>query len=183
MLSNQAQRFLIRNYGKLPIENIAKELQVSKRTVSSTAKALGLTKSNIWTDEELALLHELAETMPFKALTVAYRMRASKRRLKPHRTNTAIKIQLHRLGYSTNPQINYFSCSQIAGALGIHRSTVGNWIRSQKLKGTRCAGKQSQYFIKREDLYEFVVRCRDDIVFLDLDSEAWRWLLVQFEKN
>lgn len=183
MLTKEAKQYTYSSYGKIPIKQIAEKLQVSQRTVASFAQKLGVTKRNTWTTEELELLHELAETMPFKFLIRAYRMRAAKRNLKPCRSHAAIRVQLQRLGYSINPQINYFSCSQVAGALGINRNTVGNWIRTGKLKATRRDDEGGWYDIKKEDLCKFVVRCRDDIISLNLDSEAWRWLLVQFEPD
>ena len=135
-----------------------------------------------WSPAEEALLHELAETMPLRELVRAYRQRAGQRGLRPHRSRHAIATKLQRLGYSAEPQVDRLSAGQIAGALGVDRKTVGNWIRSGKFPAQRRESERGWYAVSLRDLCRFACSYRETLLRLDLDGEAWRWLLSLFDE-
>jgi hypothetical protein len=135
-----------------------------------------------WTRVEESLLHELAETMPLRELVRTFRCRAAQRGLRPHRSRHAIATKLQRLGYALEPQVDGLSAGQIAGALGIDRKTVGNWIRSGKLLAQRRASAQGWYAVSVRELCRFTCSYRETLMHLDLDDEAWRWLLSLFDE-
>ena len=135
-----------------------------------------------WSPAEEALLHELAETMPLRELVRAYRCRAAQRGLRPHRSRHAIATKLQRLGYALEPQVDSLSAGQIASALGIDRKTVGNWIRSGKFPAQRRESERGWYAVSLRDLCRFACSYRETLLRLDLDGEAWRWLLSLFDE-
>lgn len=180
-ITETQKEFLKQNYGKHPVESIAVSLGISTNQVIKKAGCLGLSKSNNWSREEDSLLHELAETMPIADLIRTYRRRAIARGLRLHRTDNAIKNRITRLGYSRHPQIDFYSCGQIAGALGIERTTVGNWIRQGKLKAQRRDGDNGWYAIQVKHLCKFFINYRNNLVQLPIDQEGWCWILSQFE--
>ena len=106
--------------------------------------------------------------MPLRELARAYRCRATQRGLQRHRSCHAIAVKLQRFGYSLEPQVDGLSAGQVAGALGIDRKTVGNWIRAGKLRP--------------KELCRFACAHRDALLQLDLDDEAWCWLLSLFDE-
>jgi hypothetical protein len=55
-------------YGKIPVSEIAKRLNRSKKTILFYAKKLGLKHSRFWTEEEVELLRQLYPTTPISEL-------------------------------------------------------------------------------------------------------------------
>ena len=99
-----------------------------------------------------------------------------------HRSRCAIATKLQRLGYALEPQVDGLSAGQIAGALGIDRKTVGNWIRSGKLPAQRRASARGWYAVSVRELCRFACSHRETLLRLNLDEEAWRWLLSLFDE-
>lgn len=172
-LTEEQQKYLEKTYGKRPVELIATELGLLNDQVIKKARLLGLSKSNNWSPEEDNLLHELAETMPIADLIRTYRRRVKQRGQRAHRTDNAIKNRITRLGYSRHPQVDFYSCGQIAGALGIERSTIGNWIRQGKLKAQRRDGDNGWYAIQIKHLCKFFIKYRNNLVQLPIDQDGW----------
>jgi len=120
--------------------------------------------------------------MPLRELARAYRCRATQRGLQRHRSRHAVATKLQRLGYSLEPQVDGLSAGQVAGALGIDRKTVGNWIRAGKLRARRRGSERGWYAVPNKELCRFACAHRDALLQLGLDDEAWRWLLSLFDE-
>ncbi|HEY9803988.1 MAG TPA: hypothetical protein V6D25_26870 [Leptolyngbyaceae cyanobacterium] len=100
-----------------------------------------------WTEKELDILEEMAEMFTVKQ--IAFRLK----RRGYYRSELAIASKLHRLGYSIRPSLDNYSCSQIAQALCLHSTTVGNWVRQGWLKATKRY--TTCYQVRSRDLKRF----------------------------
>lgn len=101
-----------------------------------------------WHENELNTLYEMAEAYTVKQ--IAFRLK----RRGYYRTEMAITLKLHHLGFSTRPILDNYSCGEIARNLCLHSNTVIYWVQKGWLKAKkRCS---TCYQIKKQDLKRFL---------------------------
>jgi hypothetical protein len=108
-----------------------------------------------WSDEEINVLLELAQTLPSESLFRTYNIIASSRNFKK-RTSNALRMRLQRLGISLTPCVEWYPISQIAEMLGLCYKTVSNWEK-YGLKVSRMSNcRRSPRFVHQSELKKFI---------------------------
>jgi len=77
-----------------------------------------------WTDEELAIVEEMACLYTVKQ--IAYRLK----RRGYTRSTSAIQKKLRCLGYSARPILDNYNCCEIARVLQLNSATVWSWVKA-----------------------------------------------------
>jgi hypothetical protein len=87
-----------------------------------------------WTDEEIAIIEEMACLYTVKQ--IAYRLQ--KRGYT--RSTSAIHNKLRFLGYSARPILDNYNCCEIARVLQLNSATVWSWVKKGWIRTTRRDG-------------------------------------------
>ncbi|MBE9211063.1 hypothetical protein IQ244_32180 [Nostoc sp. LEGE 06077] len=89
----------------------------------------------------------------------------------------AIKLKLNRLGYSTRPTLDNYSCQEIANVLCLSLSTLCRWIKRGWLKANKRYA--SCYQVRTWHLKEFLKNPPHPIKarIASLDPEAINYLV------
>ncbi|BBD70170.1 hypothetical protein NIES4072_65360 [Nostoc commune NIES-4072] len=119
-----------------------------------------------WTDEELAIVEEMACLNTVKQ--IAYRLK--KRGYT--RSTSAIQKKLRFLGYSARPILDNYNCCEIARVLQLNSATVWTWVKKGWIRTTKHSGRYHQ--IKSKDLKRFLEnppqRIKNRIAAIDKDA-------------
>jgi len=107
-----------------------------------------------WTDDEIALLHEFAESMPSDQFIRTFNQQNTTNG-RAKRSGISIRLKLHELNISLEPKYRYLTASGYARLLGISNDAVRYWLQIG-LKGTKNRDvPRSPIYIKTEDLRDF----------------------------
>lgn len=122
-----------------------------------------MTKSHItWDPQSLEILESLAGDLPPFMLHHRFNAIAATHGL-PSRTPDAISRRLQRLRLSTVPFGTYISPGFIAKTLGIHHSTVTNWIKYGWIPARFVVSNRHSRFIHR-DGFRYMANHRPSIL-------------------
>lgn len=94
----------------IAIASLAANLNLTPKQLRGHARYLNLTRRNVrhsWTEYELQLLDDWAETKPLHVFVGCWNRLASQQG-RPHRTLRAIEKKLLLRGHSVKAQINYY---------------------------------------------------------------------------
>jgi hypothetical protein len=75
-----------------------------------------------WTDEELAIIEEMACLYTVKQIAYRLKIRGYTRSI------SAIHNKLRFLGYSARPILDNYNCCEIARVLQLNSATVWSWV-------------------------------------------------------
>jgi hypothetical protein len=134
---------------------ISKDRLSNRRTCSMECRGIyyGRVRKS-WTDDEIALLHEFAESMPSDQFIRVFNAQNTSNG-RPKRSAVSIRLKIHELNLSLEPKYRYLTASGFARFLGISNDAVRYWLQIG-LKGTRNRDvPRSPVYIKTEDLCEF----------------------------
>ena len=119
-----------------------------------------------WTDEEIAIVEEMACLNTVKQ--IAYRLK----RRGYTRSTSAINNKLRSLGYSARPILDNYNCCEIARVLQLNSATVWSWVKKGWIRTHRRSGRYHQ--IKSKDLKRFLEnppqRIKNRIAAIDKDA-------------
>ena len=119
--------FLEDNYLFLTYEELAKEIGTSKSSVERKAKELKLgPKRNLWTKEDIELLHELYPYYPSEQLEVTFDRFRDEITHKAFEYGLKKKPNMYKV-YRHNKLIATGTIRQIAEKLGLEVQTVYGW--------------------------------------------------------
>jgi hypothetical protein len=76
-----------------------------------------------WTDEEIAIIEEMACLYTVKQIAYRLKIRGYAR------STSAIQNKLRFLGYSTRPIPDNYNCCEIARVLQLNSATVWSWAK------------------------------------------------------
>jgi hypothetical protein len=156
-LTPQERHYLIEHYANEPqaISVIAIHLQLEPKKVLEQARYLKLrphSSRHSWSEAELHLLDEWAETKPLNQLVASWNRLALKQGI-PQRSFRSLEKKLLERGHSLKPFVNYFSVPTVATLLNRSESWIKGLIENQKL----CAVKENGYWlVKPKWLRNFV---------------------------
>lgn len=176
-LTLNEEQYLRENYDDDPqiIAQIAAQFQAEPQQIIKYAKYRKLRTSSrcCWSEQELELLDDWAETMPFKLLVASWNRLAQKEG-RPRRSLFAIKKKLFERGHSRKADGGYLTLPAVARLLNRSDSWVHSLIKTQKLR----AIKDSTYWvIKPKWLRKFVFSHPYDAT-QRLDTEQFADLLL-----
>ena len=100
----------------------------TRKTCSKQCSLVNRPVGTPWADDDLEFLSRHIESLPLPRLVRAFNIWAITNN-RPQRSASAIDHKIRRLGYSTKPQIEYFTFKRLAEILGISRWTVAGWKR------------------------------------------------------
>lgn len=109
---------------------------------------MAMTKPIKWTDQERFLLEVLASRYPIQRITWAWDK--YKQPDWPHRTESAIRTQIARIGISQCPDTDFLSANHVARLLGVNCKTVHRWIKAGKLYASKLSA--TRYGIRVRNL-------------------------------
>lgn len=146
-----------------------------------------------WTQEETDQLLDLVQSLPLKRLVRAFNMWARMRKI-PERTAGSIDKRIRKLGYSTRPEIEYYSFSKVAQILKVPRNTVAGWkkLTVDPLETYQHDGKKFAFnYVTKKELLRFAKKRPEcfggvDQVGLGLlleDADLAREILRQYPKR
>jgi len=95
-----------------------------------------------WSDRELQILSDMAETMPIIQLIRAFNQQLNQLGLQK-RTQHSIRSKLQKLGFSANVQHGVYTVGMISKKLGVPFATVSTWTRYHGLRFYRVTKKQN----------------------------------------
>lgn len=155
-LSLEDEQYLQENYDDDPriIAQIAAHFHTEPQNIIKYARYRRLRTNSrySWSDHELELLDDWAETMPFKLLVSAWN-RLAKKEGRPRRSLFAIKKKLFERGHSRKADGGYLTVPAVAKLLNRSESWIHGLIKTKKLR----AVKDSTYWvIKPQWLRKFV---------------------------
>lgn len=130
--------------------------RLSKRTTCSEecAHQLNVNVRKYWSDLDLQILRDIAESLPPRLLVQTFNCVAAKHN-RPPRTRNAIYLKCNDLNLSVKPLYNTLTTDRIIDALGIDDNIMQKWIR-KGLKTSRYSKKQrSRHYISISDLRKF----------------------------
>jgi len=156
-LTPDERHYLIEHYADDPqvINKIAIHLQLEPKKVLEQARYLKLRTPNShhsWSEAELHLLDEWAETKPLNQLVASWNRLALKQD-RPLRSFRALEKKLLERGHSLKPFVNYFSVPAVAILLNRSESWIKGLIENQKL---RAAKENGYWLVKPKWLRNFV---------------------------
>ncbi|BBD63076.1 hypothetical protein NIES2109_59260 (plasmid) [Nostoc sp. HK-01] len=124
-----------------------------------------------WSKEEIAILEEKADFYTKEQIARMLKKQGY------HRSTMAIKLKLNRLGYSTRPTLDNYSCQEIANVLCLSLSTLCRWIKHGWLKANKRSA--SCYQVRTWHLKEFLDNPPQPIKkrIASLDPEAINYLV------
>lgn len=143
-LTPDERHYLIEHYADDPlvINKIALQLKLEPKKVLDQARYLKLRVPNSrhsWTEDELELLDEWAETKPLMQLVTNWNWLAQKQG-RPPRSFRSLEKKLLELGHSLKPSINYFSVPAVARLLNRSESWIKGLIENHKLRAIKENG-------------------------------------------
>lgn len=145
-LSLHEEQYLQENYDDEPrvIAQIAAHLQVEPQQVLKYARYRQLRTNSrySWSDRELELLDDWAETLPIKLLVASWN-RLAKKEGRPRRSLFAIKKKLFERGHSRKADGGYLTVPAVAKLLNRSESWIHSLIKTKKLR----AIKDSTYWV------------------------------------
>ncbi|QFS52538.1 hypothetical protein [Nostoc sphaeroides] len=119
-----------------------------------------------WTDEEVAIVEEMACLNTVKQIAYCLKKKGYTR------STSAIQNKLRFLGYSAVPILDNYNCCEIARVLQLNSSTVWTWVKKGWIRTTRRSGRYHQ--IKSKDLKQFLQnppqRIKNRIAAIDKDA-------------
>lgn len=156
-LTAHEKDYLVNNWEDEPqkIALLALALNLSPRQLRGHARYLNLTRRNVrhtWTEYELQLLDDWAETKPLHIFVACWNRLASQQG-RPQRSLRAIEKKLLERGHSVRCEINYYSVPAVARLLNRSETWVKRIIENEKLTATK-EGKN--WMIKVGHLRKFV---------------------------
>ncbi len=97
-----------------------------------------------WTEEELRLLEKLADKYPSFSCYQQYQKQAKKLGY-PYRSIWSIRrrVAIEFNGFRNIVRLNNLTIKDLSEILGLHKSTIQNWINEGKLRATRKENKIS----------------------------------------
>ncbi|MBD2451240.1 hypothetical protein H6G76_29740 [Nostoc sp. FACHB-152] len=124
-----------------------------------------------WSKEEIAILEQKADLYTKEQIARMLKRRGY------HRSTMAIKLKLNRLGYSTRPTLDNYSCKEIAKVLRLSFSTICRWVRLGWLKASKRSA--SCYQVRTWHLKQFLENPPQPIKerIESLDPEAINYLV------
>jgi len=118
-------------------------------------KKLGGANYRHWTDREIQILSDMAETMPITQLARAFNQQLNQLGLKK-RTRNSIRTKIQRLGFSLNVQHGVYTVGMISRNLNISPKTINTWVRNYGLNFYRVAkNKNAIKYITAKHLRDF----------------------------
>ena len=173
------------------IATISKGRNSARRTCSQECRGkLYAQTRRIWTDEEVAILKDHAESMPCDNLIRIFNTQ-NKLAGRPKRTAISIRSKLEKLGYSLEPKYRYLSASALARVLGISGDAVRYWLQLG-LKGVRNRDvPRSPVYITAVELRKFARKnprffggiSRIDLYLALEDEDLVDQILAQYPKR
>jgi len=156
-LTPQEKAYLVCNYADDvdAIAQIAIHLNLQPKKVRDHARYLNLTRRDIrhsWSEAELQLLDDWAETKPLHVFVSCWNRLAS-RQSRPIRTLRAIEKKLLERGHSIKAEIDYYSVPAVARLLNRSESWVKSLIENNKLNAIK---EGSNWLVKVKHLNKFV---------------------------
>lgn len=156
-LTPTERHYLIENYADDPqvISKIAFHLQLEPKKVLQHARYFKLrlhTSRHAWSEAEVELLDEWAETKPLNQLVASWNRLAQKQG-RPQRSFRSLEKKLLERGHSLKPFVNYFSVPAVARLLNRSESWVKGLIENNKLRAIKENG---YWLIKPKSLRDFV---------------------------
>ena len=153
------------------MSQIAKEAGFNKRTLYNRASELGFTNKSFvkwvhWSDKEKKIV-EASRTMSDRSISKKLMESGYKR------TDSQIMSyrRKHKIVWNTGDKL---SSVQVAGGLGVHHTTVYNWIKNGKLKGGKIGltlfAETKPFLIKPKDLKLFLTKHIDIINLKSVDK-------------
>ena len=108
-----------------------------------------------WSDKELQILKDMAETMPITQLIRAFNQQIGLHGYEK-RTGHSIRGKLQRLGFSANAQHGVYTIGMLSKKLNVPFGTVSNWVRYFGLNYYRISKKRTATkFITAKHLRDF----------------------------
>lgn len=108
-----------------------------------------------WSEKELQVLKDMAETMPITQLVRAFNQQIGMHGY-DKRTGHSIRSKLQKLGYSANVQHGVYTVGMISKKLNIPFGTVSNWVRYNGLNFYRITRKRNATkYITAKNLRDF----------------------------
>lgn len=177
-LTPDERQYLIQHYCDDPqvINAIALHLQLEPPKVLEHARYLKLrvpNSYNSWTEPELSLLDEWAETKPLNQLVASWNRLALKQG-RPVRSLRSLEKKLLERGHSLKPFADYFSVHTVARLLNRSQSWIKGLIENHKLRAVKENG---YWLIKPKWLRDFVFQHPYDAV-VRIDNEQFADLLL-----
>lgn len=156
-LTANERQYLIDNYDNDPqvIAQIAAHLQLETNKIQGHARYLQLksrSSRHAWSQTELELLDDFAETQPLRLLVSSWN-RLARKEGRPTRSLRSLEKKLWERGHSLKPYGGYLSVSVVARLLNRSQTWVKTLIEAKKLR----AIKDGNYWsIKPKWLRKFV---------------------------
>lgn len=146
-----------------------------------------------WEQDEIDMLLELVQSLPLKRLVRAFNIWARTHGYKD-RTLQSIDKKIRKFGYSTKPEISYYSFNKVAQILKIPRNTVAGWkkLTVDPLETYQHDGKKFAFnYVTKKELLKFAKRRPEclggvDQVGLGLlleDADLAREILRQYPRR
>lgn len=156
-LSPDERHYLIENYTDEPqtTSKIALQLKLEPKKVLQHARYLKLRVPNshsAWTEAELMLLDDWAETKPLNQLVASWNRLAQKQG-RPVRSFRSLEKKLLERGHSLKPFADYFSVPAVARLLNRSESWIKGLIENHKLRSVKENG---YWLVKPKWLRDFV---------------------------
>lgn len=134
------EKYLQQNYGKMPLKDIAAELNRTEKALYHKVYKLGLnadTRANkAWTQKELIILEENWGKINLQALC---------KKLDRPVNGVIYQSMLLRLGPTKYAQ-GYYTARQLAGILGVTEFTILYWIKNYGLPATMKTTRKKKKF-------------------------------------
>ena len=151
------RHYLIEHYAddQQTINVIALQLKLEPKKVLQHARYLKLRTPNArhaWTEAELSLLDDWAETKPLNQLVASWNRLAQKQG-RPVRSFRSLEKKLLERGHSLKPFADYFSVPAVARLLNRSESWIKGLIENHKLRAVKENG---YWLIKPKSLRDFV---------------------------
>lgn len=132
-----------------------------------------------WTDKEVKLLLDLAETLPKSILLTTYNEEAIANGYEV-RSLPSIHHQLKKLGQSSAPQIGWYTVQSISLGLGFSKNKIKGWLETGKLK----SHNEGIYtYISVKDLVKFILDHPTCLNGLSPDGQQWFLALLKEERE
>ena len=129
----------------------------TRKTCSQKCSVANRPVSTEWSEADLEFLNRHIESLPIQRLVRAFNLWAASNN-RPQRTKHAIEHKIKRLGFSTKPQIEYYSFPHLSQLLGISAYTVAGWkeLAENPLQTYQHDGKKKAFnYVSLEDFKRF----------------------------
>lgn len=158
---------------------ILSKSRTSRRITCSEecAHKLNVRRRNYWSQEDLQILRDIAESLPPYQLVQVFNNLASKQN-RPTRTRNAIFLKCNDLKLSVYPLYSTLTTDRIVSALGIDENKIYRWI-NKGLKTTRGSRKNAaRHYITIENLRKFACSYPEEFAGVNRDE---LFLLIEDE--